>query len=425
MKTIKVGLIGAGTVGSGLIQIINEKSNVVQNRSGLQIILHKVCDANPDISKKYPNIYTTTNYTDITQDKEIDLVVELVGGTKIAYDIVKDALNSSKTVVTANKALLSEKGQELFALAQKMKVEIGYEASVGGTIPIIRSIKTGLIANDFEGIYGILNGTTNFILSKMEEENLEYSKALKIAQDLGYAEKDPTFDVEGIDTAHKVSLLAGIAFGKKINIKDMYVEGISNISKSEIKTANSLGYRIKLLGICKITNGNMEARVQPTMLPLSHSLSSVRNEMNAIFLNTSYSGPLMFSGKGAGSLPTASAILSDIIFYSSRIGNMDIFSENNIFPEAQITPHGQETGRYYIRFNTVDKPGVLAEISHHLGEKNVSISTVRQDDSPKEPVEVIILTHKCKESDLRSAIKEIDTLPIIQSKTVLVRLEEL
>jgi homoserine dehydrogenase len=425
MKTIKVGLIGAGTVGSGLIQIINEKSNVVQNRSGLQIILHKVCDANPDISKKYPNIYTTTNYTDITQDKEIDLVVELVGGTKIAYDIVKDALNSSKTVVTANKALLSEKGQELFALAQKMKVEIGYEASVGGTIPIIRSIKTGLIANDFEGIYGILNGTTNFILSKMEEENLEYSTALKIAQDLGYAEKDPTFDVEGIDTAHKVSLLAGIAFGKKINIKDMYVEGISNISKSEIKTANSLGYRIKLLGICKITNGNMEARVQPTMLPLSHSLSSVRNEMNAIFLNTSYSGPLMFSGKGAGSLPTASAILSDIIFYSSRIGNMDIFSENNIFPEAQITPHGQETGRYYIRFNTVDKPGVLAEISHHLGEKNVSISTVRQDDSPKEPVEVIILTHKCKESDLRSAIKEIDTLPIIQSKTVLVRLEEL
>ncbi len=425
MKTIKIGLIGAGTVGSGLIQIINEKSNVILNRSGIQIILHKVCDANPDVSKKYPNISTTTKYTDITQDKEIDLVVELVGGTKIAYDIVKDALNSSKTVVTANKALLSEKGQELFSLAQKMKVEIGYEASVGGTIPIIRSIKTGLIANDFEGIYGILNGTTNFILSKMEEENLEYSTALKIAQDLGYAEKDPTFDVEGIDTAHKVSLLAGIAFGKKINIKDMYVEGISNISKSEIKTANSLGYRIKLLGICKIINGNMEARVQPTMLPLSHSLSSVRNEMNAIFLNTSYSGPLMFSGRGAGSLPTASAILSDIIFYASRIGNMDTFSENNIFPEAKITPHGQETGRYYIRFNTVDKPGVLAEISHHLGQKNVSISTVRQDESPEEPIEVIILTHKCKESELRSAIKEIDTLPIIQSKTVLVRLEEL
>ena len=425
MKTIKVGLIGAGTVGSGLIQIINEKSNVILNRSGIQIILHKVCDANPDISKKYPNISTTIKYTDITQDKEIELVVELVGGTKIAYDIVKDALNSSKTVVTANKALLSEKGQELFSLAQKMKVEIGYEASVGGTIPIIRSIKTGLIANDFEGIYGILNGTTNFILSKMEEENLEYSTALKIAQDLGYAEKDPTFDVEGIDTAHKVSLLAGIAFGKKINIKDMYVEGISNISKSEIKTANSLGYRIKLLGICKIINGNIEARVQPTMLPLSHSLSSVQNEMNAYFLNTSYSGPLMFSGRGAGSLPTASAILSDIIFYASRIGNMDTFSENNIFPEAKITPHGQETGRYYIRFNTVDKPGVLAEISHHLGQKNVSISTVRQDESPEEPIEVIILTHKCKESELRSAIKEIDTLPIIQSKTVLVRLEEL
>jgi homoserine dehydrogenase len=425
MKSVKIGLIGAGTVGSGLIQILTEQTHLISNRSGIQVLLQKVCDANPNLSQKYPNLSLTTNYTDITRDPEISMVVELVGGTGVAYDIVKDALVNGKTVVTANKALLSEKGQELFELAQKKKVEIGYEASVGGTIPIIRSIKSGLIANEFQEIYGILNGTTNFILTKMEEENLEYSTALKLAQDLGYAEKDPTFDVEGIDTAHKVSLLAGLAFGKKLNIRDMYVEGISNISKSEIKTAHSLGYRIKLLGICKQTNNKVEARVQPTMLPLEHSLSSVKNEMNAIFLQTNYSGSLLFSGKGAGSLPTASAILADIVFYSSRMGNMDSYSENNQFSVAGITPQGQETGRFYIRFNTIDKPGVLAEISHHLGKNNISISTVRQDESPREPVEVIILTHKCNESNLRSAIQEIDQLSIIQSKSVLVRLEEL
>ncbi len=425
MKSVKIGLVGAGTVGSGLIQILEEQVHLISSRSGIEVVLQKICDSNPNLSQKYPNLSLTANYIDVTRDPEISLVVELVGGTGIAYDIVKDALANGKTVVTANKALLSEKGQELFKLAQEKKVEIGYEASVGGTIPIIRAIKTGLIANDFQEIYGILNGTTNFILTKMEEENLEYSTALKIAQDLGYAEKDPTFDVEGVDTAHKVSLLAGLAFGKKLNIRDMYVEGISNISKSEIKTAHSLGYRIKLLGICKQTNGKIEARVQPTMLPLEHSLSSVKNEMNAIYLHTNYSGSLLFSGKGAGSLPTASAILSDIIFYASRMGNMDSYSENNQFSEAEVPPQGQDIGRFYIRFNTIDKPGVLAEISHHLGKNNISISTVRQDESPREPVEVIILTHKCNESNLRSAIQEIDHLPIILSKTVLVRLEEL
>ena len=424
MKNINIGLIGAGTVGSGLIEILEKKKESILHISGVNLVLKKICDASPGITNRYPNYFTTSNYTDLTEDKELDIIIELVGGTGVALEIVKSALKNSKTVVTANKALLSEKGQELFQIAEEMKVEIGYEASVGGTIPIIRSIKSGLITNDFKGIYGILNGTTNFILSKMEEENLEYSTALKMAQDLGFAEKDPTFDVEGIDTAHKVSLLSAIAFKEKINIKDIYIEGITNISKTEIITAKNLGYRIKLLGICKKNNGEIEARVQPTMVPISHTLASVRNEMNAIFVDTDYSGPLMFSGKGAGSLPTASAVISDIVYYGTRIGRVETFAEKNIFPTASITPHGQETGRYYIRFNTIDKPGVLAEISHHLGKNTVSISTVRQDEPKGEIVEVIILTHKCKENNLRKAIQEIDILPIIKNKSVILRLEE-
>ena len=424
MKNINIGLIGAGTVGSGLIEILEKKKESILHISGVNLVLKKICDASPGITNRYPNYFTTSNYNDLTEDKELDIIIELVGGTGVALEIVKSALKNSKTVVTANKALLSEKGQELFQIAEEMKVEIGYEASVGGTIPIIRSIKSGLITNDFKGIYGILNGTTNFILSKMEEENLEYSTALKMAQDLGFAEKDPTFDVEGIDTAHKVSLLSAIAFKEKINIKDIYIEGITNISKTEIITAKNLGYRIKLLGICKKNNGEIEARVQPTMVPISHTLASVRNEMNAIFVDTDYSGPLMFSGKGAGSLPTASAVISDIVYYGTRIGRVETFAEKNIFPTASITPHGQETGRYYIRFNTIDKPGVLAEISHHLGKNTVSISTVRQDEPKGEIVEVIILTHKCKENNLRKAIQEIDILPIIKNKSVILRLEE-
>lgn len=424
MKILRVGIIGAGTVGSGLIQIIKEESEKVSERSGVKVLLNGICDSSSEVKQKYSDFRVTDNFRDLIQDKEIDIIVELVGGTGIAYTIVKEALESSKIVVTANKALLSEKGSELFEIAKHRNVEIGFEASVGGTIPIIRSIKSGLLANDFKGIYGILNGTTNFILSKMEDENLEYSVALKLAQDLGFAEKDPTFDVEGIDTAHKVSLLAGISFGKKINIKNIYVEGITNISKTEIITAKNLGYRIKLLGVCKMNNGSIEARVQPAMVPLSHSLASIRNEMNAIFMDTNYSGPLMFSGKGAGSLPTASAVFSDIIYYGSRINRGEDFSEKNLFPEGTMTPLGQETGRYYIRFNTVDRPGVLAEIAHHLGKNNVSISTVRQDESPSEIAEVIILTHHCREHDLRNALLEIDPLPIIKSKSVVVRIEE-
>jgi homoserine dehydrogenase len=426
MKQLNIGLVGAGTVGQGLLEIISKSGSLVKERTGINLEIKTVCDKFPDVTRKYPHINYTSNYNDILNDKEIDIVVELVGGTTIAYEIVKGALLAGKTVVTANKALLSEKGSELFGIAKGKNVEIGYEASVAGTIPIIRSVKTGLVANDFTGIYGILNGTTNFILTKMEEDDLEYSAALKIAQDLGFAEKDPTFDVEGIDAAHKVTLLAGLAFNKKINIKDVYIEGISKISKTDILTAKNLGYRIKLLGICKKNGEIIEARVQPTMIPLSHPIANIRNEMNAIYLETNYSGSVMLSGKGAGSLPTASAIVSDIVFYGGRIGkNLDHFEEN-LFPIAQISSTESVKEKYYLRFDTIDRLGVLAEISKILGENKISISSMHQKESNSERVEVIIITHPAEEKNIRKALNEIDQdIKTILSKSVLLRIESL
>lgn len=426
MKKIGIGLVGAGTVGQGLLEILTQNKDLIAQRSGIQLNIKKVCDQNPDTCKDYPKIPFTKNYSELLNDPEIQIIVELIGGTKVAFDVVKGALEKGKTVVTANKALLSEKGKELFQLAQDKEVEVGYEAAVAGTIPIIRSIKTGLIANEFLSIYGILNGTTNFILTKMEEENLEYSTALKIAQELGFAEKDPTFDVEGIDAAHKVSLLAGLAFGKQISISDMYVEGISKISRTEIQFARELGYRIKLLGICKQNGEEIEARVHPTMVPLSHPISGVANEMNAVYVYTKYAGPLMFSGKGAGSLPTASAVVSDLVYYGSRIGLTKEFSENNIFPKAKLVPSSEAEERFYLRFNTIDRPGVIASISQILGKNGISIASVRQNETKKMPVEVIFLTHKAKEIDVRNAIEEIDkTGDYIQESSVMMRLEEL
>ncbi|MDX1960165.1 MAG: homoserine dehydrogenase [Leptospiraceae bacterium] len=429
MKKFSVGIVGAGTVGRGVVEILTTKFSQIETRSGITLHLKMICDKDESLKSKYPEVQFTQDYKQVTENPEIDLVVELVGGTKIAYEIVKSAIENHKTVVTANKALLAEKGDELFSLAKKNQVEIGYEASVAGTIPIIRSIKTGLISNDFLGVYGILNGTTNFILTKMEEENMEYEQALETAQKLGFAEKDPTFDVEGIDAAHKLTLLASLAFDSKIETVDVSVEGITKITKSEIQTAKQLGYRIKLLGVCKNDNNQITARVAPTMIPLSHPIANIKNEMNAIYVETNFSGSLMFSGRGAGSLPTASAVVSDIVYYASRIfdkPNEKNFFENNLFPKRKVLKETNRDEKFYLRFNTKDEPGVLAEISRILGNNKISISTMHQNESDSDQVEVIILTHPCNESKLRDAIKSIDELKhIIISPTVALRVENL
>lgn len=425
MSKVGIGLVGAGTVGQGVLKILSTSRELLYQRTGIDLNLVGVCDKNPHVLKDYPQYQFCSNYKELLERSDIHIIVELVGGTDFAYQLVKEALLHKKTIVTANKALLSEKGDELFELAYKNQVEIGYEAAVAGAIPIIRSLKSSLIANEFQAIYGILNGTTNFILSKMEQENLNYSEALKLAQDLGFAEKDPSFDVEGIDAAHKVSLLAALAFGYSVSIKDMYVEGITKISKTEIFFAKELGYRIKLLGICSKEMEGIEARVQPTMVPLKHPIAGVMNEMNAVYVYTNYSGPLMFFGKGAGSLPTASAVVSDLVYYGSRIYNQNkVF--NNLFKKGKIIPTSETEEKFYLRFNTFDKPGVIAYIANVLGENQISISSVRQEETKKEPAEVILLTHKAKEKNLRKAIEEIDkNKDYILEPTIMMRIEEL
>lgn len=351
------------------------------------------------------------------------MILELVGGTDVAYSIVKQALKNGKTVITANKALLSQKGDELFSLAQEQGLEIGIEASVAGAIPVIRSIKSALCSDSFLSLYGILNGTTNFILSKMELEHLDYSEALRIAQDLGFAEKDPTFDVEGIDTAHKISILGSLAFSEKIPLQSIQIEGITKISKLDIQFASELGYRIKLLGLVRKLSHQIEARVQPVMIPVKHPFANIMNEMNAVYYQTVYAGPGMFVGKGAGSLPTASSVVSDVLYYGAR-RNKGLSREKNLFPQATISEANGSLVRYYLRFTTVDLPGVLSEISKVLGDHGISISSVRQNEAEKEPVEVVVITHPATEEKIKKSLKIIDGLSLIRHTSVAIRLED-
>ncbi|EMS86339.1 homoserine dehydrogenase [Leptospira noguchii] len=427
MERIRIGLIGAGTVGSGVIEILKKESKKYLEKFGIELILSSVCTRTPEKIRtelqSFPNCKLESDYQKLITNPEIDMILELVGGTDIAYSIVKDALKYGKTVVTANKALLSQKGDELFSFAQERGLEIGMEASVAGAIPVIRSIKSGLGSDSFLSLYGILNGTTNFILSKMESENLDYSEALRIAQDLGFAEKDPTFDVEGIDTAHKISILGSLAFSEKIPLQSVQIEGITKISGLDIRFASELGYRIKLLGLVRKLSHKIEARVQPVMIPIKHPFANIMNEMNAVYYQTAYAGPGMFVGKGAGSLPTASSVVSDILYYGAR-RNKGIFQEKNLFPQATISEANVSLVRYYLRFTTVDLPGVLSEISKILGDHGISISSVRQNETEKEPVEVVVITHPTTEENIKNSLKIIDGLSLIRHTSVAIRLED-
>ncbi|TGK11960.1 homoserine dehydrogenase [Leptospira fletcheri] len=427
METIRIGLIGAGTVGSGVLKILNEESRRLEKEFGLSIVLHSVCTRTPrkvaDLLKRFPNAVLTEDIGKVTGNPEIDMILELVGGTAVAEEIVIRALKAKQTVITANKALLSERGEYLFRLAEESGVEIGYEAAVGGSIPVIRAIRNCLTGDRFLGLYGILNGTTNFILSKMESENLDYSEALALAQEKGFAEADPSFDVEGIDTAHKISILGSLAFGEKISLQSVTTEGITKITRLDIRFAADLGYRIKLLGLVRKLDGKIEARVQPVMIPVQHAFASVMNETNAVYYKTSYAGPGLLVGKGAGALPTASAVVADLVYYGLR-KKKNLPVERNRFPAANISEANQTEARYYLRFNTLDQPGVLAEIAKVLGTNGVSISSVRQNESEREPVEVVVVTHPCVEASILASLGRIDSLEVIMEPSVAIRLED-
>ena len=433
MKKINVGIVGFGTVGTGTAKILIENSLLIEERVGIPIVVKKIADH--DIEKEReinvdPSLLTK-DANEILNDPEIDIVVELIGGYGYAKEFILKAIDKGKHVVTANKALLAVHGDEIFRAAYRKGVDIGFEASVGGGIPIIRALKEGLVANRIESIYGIVNGTTNYILTKMTAEGKKFGDVLKKAQEKGYAEADPTFDVEGVDAAHKLAVLISLAYGVRIRFEDIYTEGISKITPLDIEFAREFGYRIKLLAITKDDKGKIESRVHPTMLKESAMLANVDGVFNAIYVTGDAVGSTMFYGRGAGMMPTGSAVVSDIadiarnIIKKSHQRVPPLGCSEGCIKDAKVKDISETVNHYYIRFSAMDKPGVLSKISGILGENNISISSmIQKGRQVGGSVPIVMMTHEAKEKDVRKALDEIDRLPVVHEKTVFIRIEE-
>lgn len=433
MKKINVGIVGFGTVGTGTAKILIENSMLIEERVGTPIVVKRIADQNTEREREInvdPSILTK-DANEILDDPEIDIVVELIGGYGYAREFILKAIDKGKHVVTANKALLAVHGDEIFRAAYRKGVDIGFEASVGGGIPIIRALKEGLVANRIESIYGIVNGTTNYILTKMTAEGKKFGDVLKKAQEKGYAEADPTFDVEGVDAAHKLAVLISLAYGVRIRFDDIYTEGISKITPLDIEFAREFGYRIKLLAITKDDKGKIEARVHPTMLKESAMLANVDGVFNAIYVTGDAVGSTMFYGRGAGMMPTGSAVVSDIadiarnIIKKSHQRVPPLGCMEDSIKEAKVKNISETVNHYYIRFSAMDKPGVLSKISGILGENNISISSmIQKGRQVGGSVPIVMMTHEAKEKDVRKALDEIDRLPVVHEKTVFIRIEE-
>ena len=429
---INVGLIGLGTVGSGVVKLLRENADVIERRLGVPVTLVKAADLDTSRAKalKLPKDVFTTDAVKLIHDPAVDVVVELIGGYEPAKRFMLEAIRLGKPVVTANKALLAMHGEEIFEAAEKSNAPVGFEASVGGGIPIIAAMKQGMAANEVLSIYGIINGTSNYILTKMTDEGRPFGEVLKEAQGLGYAEADPTFDVEGVDAAHKLAVLTNLAFGTPVTFSEIYTEGISRILPEDIQYAREFGYKIKLLAITKITAGEIEARVHPTMLPENYLIAKVDGVFNAIYVVGNALGPAMFYGRGAGDMPTASAVVSDIM----EIGRDLIAGSRGRAPVAgfvrgkrrkmKIMPIGKVRCRYYLRFSALDRPGVLSKISGILGRHDISIASVIQKGrEPGSAVPIVVMTHEATEKNLRSALAKIDMLDVIAAKTAVIRVE--
>jgi homoserine dehydrogenase len=419
----KVGLIGLGTVGQGVLRAFKKNSSLITRRTSLNIKIAKVCDANQakeGVAKKFSLPFTTDPY-EIINDSDIDIVIELIGGIEPAYTLVKDSLKNKKDVVTANKALLAKKGKSIFNLAAKNDLSVGFEASVCGAIPIIKSVSEGLVGCQVNKIFGILNGTANYILHKMEKENISFKKALSQAQDKGLAEQDPSFDIEGGDTLHKLCILSYLCYGVWPKLSKVYTEGITKVSLSDILYAKDLNYRIKLLAIAIRQKKSLDLRVHPVLVPLSHPLSGIPLAYNAVTLYTHPAGELLFFGEGAGGTPTSSSVVSDIVAIAS--GNKSFARKEENMTTIDIK---DVKNKYYLRCMVQDRPGVLAKITKILASCEISISSVNQKGRSRgEFVPLIMITHEVKESDLRKAIRKIDRLPTVKSHSQLIRIEKL
>ncbi len=427
---INIGLIGFGTIGSGVVKSLMERRDMLLKRAGMDFNLSLVCDK--DLSSKrdvnIPKSMLTKDADRVINDPNIHIIVELIGGIHPAKEIVMKALSKGKHVVTANKLLLATEGMEIFQKAKDSNREIYFEASVAGGIPIIKAIREGMVGNRFSSVLGILNGTSNYILSGMSSEGASFKAALKEAQLKGYAEKDPSLDIKGLDSSHKLAILSLLAFGKRVDLSDIYVEGIEDISNFDIQYAKELGYVIKLLAIAKRYGNELEVRVHPTFLPSEYLLSSVSGAYNAIFIEADLVGKQLFYGQGAGKLPTSSAVVSDIVDIGHKI-TCGKNSAKSVIPRdteiKKVRKMDDVITRYYAHFSAIDKPGVLANIADLLGRHNISIASVVQKERSKSHiVPIVMLTHEAKEKDMQAALSKINKLPAIKKKSVIIRLEK-
>ena len=423
MKKINIAIIGFGTVGSGLHALIEKNSAVITKRSGIEIAIKTICDIRVEHVKKHTTgIGITGDWEEVARDPDIDIVVELIGGIEPAKSIIRTALQSGKGVVTANKKLLAEEGADIFKLSGSGAARLGFEASVGGGIPCILALRHGLVGNRIKSIMGILNGTTNYILTKMQEGGIPFPAALADAQAKGFAEADASFDIEGYDAGHKIALLSMIAFNKTVSYSDVTIEGISNINTRDISYARDMGYVIKLLGIAKETDGGIDIRVHPTMIPEGHPLASVRHEYNSVMIDGDMTDPVILTGKGAGARPAASALISAIVQLSS--GGFGSASAVVTDGRARHVRPGKRISRYYIRMQTDDRPGILAQIAGVLAQHDISISSVIQKEIHPEYVPLIFMTHEAEESGMLGALRDIKKFDFIHGEVMMIRVED-
>ncbi len=435
MKPINVGLLGIGTVGGGVYTVLSRNAEEIMRRAGRDIRITVVADKDTARAKAVTqgNCRITDDAFSVVNDPDIDIVVELIGGYGIAKELVMKAIRNGKHVVTANKALLAVHGNEIFLEAQKMRVMVAFEAAVAGGIPIIKAVREGLTANHIEWIAGIINGTTNFILSEMRDKGLPFDVALKQAQDLGYAEADPTFDIEGVDAAHKITILSAIAFGIPMQFDKAYIEGISRLQSEDIKYAEQLGYRIKLLGITKRMPEGVELRVHPTLIPARRLIANVEGAMNAVLVQGDAVGATLYYGKGAGAEPTASAVIADLVDVTrmhtadpeNRVPHL-AFQPNQLV-DLKVLPMEEVQTSYYLRLRVADKPGVLADITRILADEQISIDAVIQKEpgEDEDQTDLIMLTHQTREKRSNAAIAKIEKLPVVAGKVTRLRVEEL
>ncbi len=431
MKKISAGIIGLGTVGTGVARILLKNARLIEQRIGLPVVIKRIADLDirRDRGIKLRKGLLTADAAAVVNDPEIDIVVELMGGLEPARTFMLQSIKNGKHVVTANKALLSKHGQQIFRAAAARGVEVAFEASVGGGIPVVRAVREGLASDRINSFFGILNGTANYILTRMTDEGGDFRDILKDAQAEGYAEADPTFDIEGIDTLHKLCVLVSLAYGGGVAENKIYTEGISQITPLDIEFARELGYRIKLLAICRGSGEEVDARVHPTLIPEDHLLAQVNDTLNALFVQSEDLGPTMFYGRGAGMMPTGSAVVADIMSIARRAaggaaGRMPLVT--GPAGRIRVKPFKEIQSRYYLRFSAVDKPGVLSKIAGILGRNNISIYSVVQKGRRIRggSVPIFMLLHESREADIQKALQQINRLSILRQKTMLIRIED-